>query len=247
MKNLLEKTACFFLAFLLFASTAVAGPASVNAKVTTIIAPAAENESAQAGVPVTREFTVSAPCQAALAVAVEAPVSFTITVCDSADIELDSIHFTADDPDWLLLNDIYYTDCTIDLPAGDYRAVLIFEESAAYRFTIIGNEPEAVISKNKLTITAGFQQTLYISDNTGTVTWKSSKPSVASVNSKGKVSAKKAGKCTITASVDGKNLTCTVTVKNNKYTAEKLSRLPYCILLARIFLRNISTLKTLIF
>lgn len=222
MKNLRKKFACFLLAFMFFAGSA-AVPVCTDARVITILEPSAEGDYAQAGVPVTRDFTVSSPCQAAFAVAVEAPLGFTMTLYNSAGIELDSIHFNASDPDWLPLDEIYFNNCTIDLPAGDYKAELIFEESAAYRFTIIGDQPEAVLSSHAMTITAGFDKTLSVSDNSGTVKWSSSKPSVASVNGKGKVSAKKAGKCTITASVDGKKLKCTVTVKANKYTASKLS------------------------
>ena len=43
--------------------------------------------------------------------------------------------------------------------------------------------------------------------------WKSSKKAVASVNKKGVVVAKKAGKCLITAIVAGKKLKCKITVK----------------------------------
>ena len=45
------------------------------------------------------------------------------------------------------------------------------------------------------------------------VKWSSSKSSVASVNAKGKVTAKKAGTATITAKVGGKKYTCKITVK----------------------------------
>lgn len=92
-----------------------------------------------------------------------------------------------------------------------------------YQFTILADVPEAAISNTTLTITEGFTKTLSISDNAGAVKWKSSKPAVADVNSQGKVTAKKAGKCTVTAAVDGKTLKCTVTVKSNKYTASKLT------------------------
>ncbi len=45
------------------------------------------------------------------------------------------------------------------------------------------------------------------------VAWKSSKASVAAVNSKGLVRGKKAGKAKITATADGKKASCTITVK----------------------------------
>lgn len=45
------------------------------------------------------------------------------------------------------------------------------------------------------------------------VTWKSSNPSVAKVNSQGKVTAKKAGTAVITAAANGKTAKCQITVK----------------------------------
>lgn len=47
-----------------------------------------------------------------------------------------------------------------------------------------------------------------------TVTWKSSDESKATVDAKGCVTAKAEGTVTITATVDGKSATCTVTIKN---------------------------------
>jgi hypothetical protein len=52
------------------------------------------------------------------------------------------------------------------------------------------------------------------------VTWKSSKPKVATVKN-GKVVAKKAGKTVITATKDGKKLKCNITVKNPTVKAAK--------------------------
>ena len=48
---------------------------------------------------------------------------------------------------------------------------------------------------------------------TGTVSWNSSNPSVATVDKSGNVSAIKAGKCLITATVNGVTSSCTLTVK----------------------------------
>lgn len=62
-----------------------------------------------------------------------------------------------------------------------------------------------------------------VTGKAGKVTWKSSKKSVAAVSSKGVVTAKKAGKAKITATVDGCKLTCTVTVKKNEYTNAAIS------------------------
>ena len=59
--------------------------------------------------------------------------------------------------------------------------------------------------------------TLKVTGTKKKVTFTSNKKSVATVNSKGKVTAKKAGKATITAKVGKKSYKCTVTVKK-KYT-----------------------------
>lgn len=69
------------------------------------------------------------------------------------------------------------------------------------------------INKKTLTLEVGKTATLKISGTTAKVTWSSSNKAVATVNSKGKVTAKKAGKATITATVNKKKYTCSVTVK----------------------------------
>ena len=55
---------------------------------------------------------------------------------------------------------------------------------------------------------------LKITGTNKTVKWSSSNKSIATVSSKGKVTAKKKGNCTITAKVGNDKYTCKVTVKN---------------------------------
>ncbi|MDO4339526.1 MAG: Ig-like domain-containing protein [Eubacteriales bacterium] len=73
------------------------------------------------------------------------------------------------------------------------------------------------LSKSKVSVTAGKSTTLTatVTGKSKTVTWASSKPSVASVSSKGKVTGKKTGTAVITAKANGKTAKCTVTVKEN--------------------------------
>ena len=84
------------------------------------------------------------------------------------------------------------------------------------------------INSSSKTLTVGGATTLKptVSPTNATnksVKWKTSNKSVATVNSKGKVTAKAPGKATITATtvVGGKKATCTVTVKPKKVTGVK--------------------------
>jgi hypothetical protein len=74
------------------------------------------------------------------------------------------------------------------------------------------------IDKSKVTIYVGKTATLRITGTTDTILWTSSKKSVATVSAKGKVTAKKAGTTTITATVNSEKYTCKVTVKAAKTT-----------------------------
>lgn len=69
------------------------------------------------------------------------------------------------------------------------------------------------IDKSKVTLYVGQTYSLKITGTSDTVTWTTSKKSVAKVSSSGKVTAMNAGKATITATVNKKKYTCNVTVK----------------------------------
>ena len=69
------------------------------------------------------------------------------------------------------------------------------------------------LNKTKATMYVGKSTQLKVKGTTKKVTWKSSNKKVATVSKKGKVTAKKKGKATITATVSGKKYTCKVTVK----------------------------------
>lgn len=69
------------------------------------------------------------------------------------------------------------------------------------------------INKKKATLKVGQTLQLKVTGTKGKVKWKSSKKSVATVSSKGRVKAKKKGYATITAKIGKKKYTCKVTVK----------------------------------
>ena len=84
------------------------------------------------------------------------------------------------------------------------------------------------LSSKKMTLLKGKSETLAVIRNpisaTEKITWTSSNKKVATVSSKGKVTAKKAGTATITAKTsNGKKATCKVTVKNATVKLAKTS------------------------
>ncbi len=80
------------------------------------------------------------------------------------------------------------------------------------------NEVEAKakvkLNKTKLALVKGKSSTLKVVGNKKKIKWSTSDKKIAIVNSKGKVTGKKAGTCTITAKIGSKKYKCKVTVKN---------------------------------
>ena len=70
----------------------------------------------------------------------------------------------------------------------------------------------AKISKTKANLFVGETIQLKVTGGSGTVKWKSSDKKLASVDKKGLVTAKKTGKCKITATQGNKKLTCTIQI-----------------------------------
>lgn len=81
--------------------------------------------------------------------------------------------------------------------------------------TVVKYFTEDTIKLNKkvMTVKAGKSKNLYLSGTCGKTKWKSSNPRIATVNSKGKVTGKKAGSCKVTVTMKNKQYTCKVVVK----------------------------------
>ena len=84
--------------------------------------------------------------------------------------------------------------------------------------TVVVKAP--TISKKSVKLKVGSSVTLKMNGTKSKVIWSSSNKSIATVNKYGKVTAKKAGKATITATVLGRKYKCTVTVEK-KPTPQK--------------------------
>ncbi|MCR4670822.1 MAG: S-layer homology domain-containing protein [Saccharofermentans sp.] len=87
-----------------------------------------------------------------------------------------------------------------------------YSGSKTVSFTI--KNPSLTLDKKEASIVCGKTLTLKaaLKNSPLAVTWKSSDTKIATVDSKGKITAKMAGKVTITATAAGKTATCTVTV-----------------------------------
>lgn len=85
--------------------------------------------------------------------------------------------------------------------------------------TAVAEAAAVKLNTTKKTLAPGKTYTLKVSGTKKKVTWSSNKKTVAKVNSKGKVTALKAGKAVISAKVGSVKRTCTITVKNTKIAA----------------------------
>ena len=72
------------------------------------------------------------------------------------------------------------------------------------------------ISKSSTTLEQYDTFNLYVdgAPSTAAVSWRSSNPRIATVTQRGIVTARMPGECTITATVDGKTVTCNVIVRS---------------------------------
>lgn len=150
----------------------------------------------------------------------------TVTLYDNTGTAIDdSLYITSTNQYWTQLEDGTYTNSDVwnPLPAGNYTYGVKFDTEHAFELAIAQYLSDAKISQSKAVVTAGFTYKLSVSGSKVTK-WTSSKKAVATVDSKGKVTGKKAGKTTISAKCEnGQTVKCTVTVKANKYSASKLT------------------------
>ena len=77
------------------------------------------------------------------------------------------------------------------------------------------------ICKKSKTMYVGDSYTLYVVGTSKKAKWSSSNKKVATVSSKGKIKAKKVGKCTIKAKIGKKTYSCKLTVKKAGKTLTK--------------------------
>ncbi len=137
---------------------------------------------------------------------------------------------TDDDTSWLYSSDIndtfqYIYELSIEnVKLSDWKAVFNFDTDIHYIIGIIQKKSLSDVDSKKITLAKGFTHKLSVSGAKGDIIWTSSNNSIATVNSSGKVTAKKAGVAKITATTaDGQVFTYTVSVYKNEYKEKKIN------------------------
>lgn len=182
-----------------------------------------EKGSAVANTEISYNFTLDMNTDVSFYLLVPAEVNCEVSLYDSTGELYGSSVINSTDLVWDDSMSAYYDFRTSsDMESGDYTVKLIFDTDTAYMFAAEAAKIQATINTKAVTLTAGFTEKLSVDNTSGKVSWTSSKKSVATVNSKGVVTAKKAGTATITAKTeDGQKLTCKITVKANVYKESK--------------------------
>lgn len=106
-----------------------------------------------------------------------------------------------------------------------FQALLLVTALSISSIVTTPNAEAAALKLNQtsVTLSMGKSTTLKVKGTKAKVKWHSSKKTVATVSSSGKVYAKKTGKAKITATVSGKKLSCTVTVRKKSGSGTKAS------------------------
>lgn len=94
-----------------------------------------------------------------------------------------------------------------------YILIIVLMSVILFSASVSAGTSKSGINIKKATIYVGKSIRLSVKTS-GKITWKSSRPKVASVSTKGKVTAKKTGVSVITAKVGKTKYTCKITVKN---------------------------------
>lgn len=117
----------------------------------------------------------------------------------------------------------YFVDPVPNVDAGDYYYGITFSQSTKYLLYMYQYNGGAKISNTNAIVTKGFTKKLSVT-GAKVKAWKTKNAKIAKVDKNGKVTGVKAGKTTVYAvTEDGQNLTCKVTVRENKFSSVKLS------------------------
>lgn len=176
-------------------------------------------------VPINYNFTLSKKSDIFFVIRTNEKTTVTVNVKEPGhDVPNTTITLADTNPDWKYKKEsgIYQNTAKTNLAAGDYILEVQFGMGVNYDLSMNQMSQNPTLSKKSLTITKGFSDIIKV--NGGKIkSCSSSNKSVASVNNKGKVTAKSNGKANIKVKLsNGKTLSCKITVVSNKYSAKKI-------------------------
>lgn len=217
MNNIIKKTGAVLMAASMVISGITYNPATTKAEEVSLVT---DSQTAQANTDMPYDFSVKDSDTVYVDLYVPQMVKGMMSFYQN-DTYKDAVTLTDDESTWQYVPEykLYFTYFELTNPvAADWRVVLNFDTEIEYVFSVSQNKAKAKLSNNSITLTKGFSQKISVSDAEGEITWTSSNNSVATVNSAGKVTAKKAGSAKIIATTeDGQELTCAVSVHKNEY------------------------------
>lgn len=227
-----KKLTNMLLTAIIFCAVIITGTTEVNAASESYVNIIHKVSTAEAHTPIRYNFSLSKNTNLYFIVRTNERTGVAVTVREPEhDTAIENHYLPSSAPDWEYKKDtgVYENTDRMTLESGSYILELSFDMDVNFELSMNELTAAASLVNPKITLTKGFSSTIKV--NGGIIkSCSSGNKKVATVNNKGKVTAKKTGKAKITVTLtNGKKLTCTVTVKANKYTAKKpsISDVPY--------------------
>ena len=190
MNNVFKKTGAVLAAVALTISSIAYSPVMTEAEEVSVLQQEGE---AKANTEITYSFAVSSSPMVYIDLFVPQMVGGMMSFYQN-DKYVNAATLTEDAATWQYVDGVYvYTLSLSDPVPADWKVVLDFNADTRYAISVSQEKASVMLNQNSITLTKGFTEKLSVSGATGDIVWASSNNKVATVNSAGKVTAKKPG------------------------------------------------------
>lgn len=227
--NVTKRIVTLVLAFVMVFTTVCIGTTEVEAAEQdwTIVYASSDVESASSGSEVKLQFSVTNNSGVQVLILTSARVGMKLSLYDSTgslvNAENNPLTVNASNLEPYESGYVYCDIWKTGIPSGDYYYGITFDSNVYYNIVIGQKKTGAKINQTQAIVTKGFTKKLAVT-GAKVKAWKTKNAKIAKVDKNGKVTGVKAGKTTVYAvTEDGQNLICKVTVKENKYSATKVT------------------------